>query len=102
MARPGGNCIIECPTFYEMQHTDSSALLSFLAPASLSSHLPFSFSFPGLFMGFFFSLDHESQGYCAVQMFLLEVCMCVSTPICVLVKWSSPSESSCLVELGAI
>ena len=33
--------------------THCGALLSFAAPASLSSHLPFSFSFPGLFMGFF-------------------------------------------------
>lgn len=29
-----------------------------------------------------------------VQICLLEVCMCVSTPICVLVKWLSPSKSS--------
>lgn len=104
-ARPGGDCIIECPTCYETQHTDSGALLSFPAPASLSSHLPFSFSFPRLFMGFFFFFFHWIMILKVIvqfRFFLLEVCMCVSTPICVPVKWSSPSEGSCLTELGAI
>lgn len=55
---------------YLLWNADSgTARLSFPAPACLSSHLPFSFSFPRLFMGFFFSLDHESQGYCAVWIF---------------------------------
>lgn len=66
---------------------------------------PFHFHSPGsLWAFFFFSLDHDSQGYWAVQIFFffffsLEVCMCVYTPS---VKWLSPSASSCLAELWAI
>lgn len=83
MSRPGGDCIIECPTCYEMQRTDRGSLLSFSAPASLSSHLPFSFLFPRLFMGFF-SLGHDSQGYSVVQSFFTRgVHVCKHSHLCV-------------------
>lgn len=70
-------------TYLLWNTADSGAPLSFPASASLSSHLPFSFSFPGLFMGFF-SLDHDSQGYCAVKFFFgyRYACLCEHSHLC--------------------